>query len=275
MSLPPDSPPAPLAEALERIRIVMVRSRSPGNVGSAARAMMNFGLSRLVLAAQPTFEDPDFFPVESRKLAWKATPILDACQQTETMEAALTGATLCFGTAPRELQGARTLTPRQASRELLQAALAGREVALVFGGEADGLRNHEHSLLSGIVRIPTGEDYQDLNLAQSVVVCCYELFQVGQELTGLAAEPTAQEPPAPFQETRALLQAAEGLLQDAGFLKATGPSLVEELQRVGGRAGLTSREVQIFRGMLRQLGWAIRNGPGDATVPVPRPPSQA
>jgi TrmH family RNA methyltransferase len=261
----------PNASCLDRIRIVMVRSRSPGNVGSAARAMKNFGLSKLVLAALPNFDDPEFFATESRKLAWRARDLLETVEKVEDLETALAGTHFALGTAPRELQGARTLTPRQAARELVEEARAGRQVALVFGGEADGLRNHEHSQLAGIVRIPTGEAYQDLNLAQSIVVCGYEIFQAHQELRDQAPAPSAQEDPASFEEFQGLLQATQELLTEAGFFKTPGETLIEELQRVAGRARFSSREVKVFRGVLRQLGWSLRNGPGEATVPVPRP----
>lgn len=261
------SSPSPL----DRIRIVMVRSRSPGNVGSAARAMKNFGLSHLALAALPTFEDPDYFRTESEKMAWRARDLLGTATRHPELSDALTGTRFALGTAPRELRGARTWTPREAAAELVRRAHAGEEVALVFGGEADGLRNSEHSQLAGIVRIPTGEDYQDLNLAQSIVVCGYEIYQAHLEASGRAPEPRAAEPPAPHEETRALFDATTALLAEAGFFKTPGDTLREELERVAGRAGLTSREVKIFRGVLRQLGWSLAHGPGEATVPVPRP----
>ena len=104
-------PVEPIDDALAKVRVVLVRSRSPGNVGSTARAMLNFGLVQLHVAELPEFDDPSYFETESRKLAWRAANLLDTARFHGGLDEALTGTTLAFGTAPRELPGTPTLTP--------------------------------------------------------------------------------------------------------------------------------------------------------------------
>lgn len=242
------------------IRIVMVRPRSPGNVGSAARALKNFGLSRLVLAELPSFEDPTFFETESRKLAWKARDVLEGAETFPDLSQALEGVQFCLGTAPRGLRGTPTMPPEEAAQELVRRAREGQDVALVFGGEADGLRKHEMSLLSGNVWIPTSADYTDLNLAQSVVVCCHEIFRAAGRPEAPQPRVFAGDEALTVEEEEALFQAAAELLSEVGFFKTPGDTLALELRRILARSDLRQREAKVFRGMIRQLAWGVRQG---------------
>ena len=250
-------PVEPIDDALAKVRVVLVRSRSPGNVGSTARAMLNFGLVQLHVAELPEFDDPSYFETESRKLAWRAANLLDTARFHGGLDEALTGTTLAFGTAPRELPGTPTLTPREAATRLIAEAQAGREVALVFGGEADGLRKRELSRLDGLVRIPTGPHYQDLNLSQSVVVCAYELFLAAGSPQAPRDPPSPDEEPLPHEAERALFEALRKVLVEVDFLKEEGTAMADELQRRLGRRQVTRREATLLRGILSQVRWAI------------------
>lgn len=247
-------------EVLGRVRLVLVRPRSPGNVGSATRAMANFGLTRLDLVALPSYDDPDFFPVESRRLAWKAAPLLDSARHHTQLGPALEGTTLALGASHRGLPGVATLSPDQAARALWREAVAGREVALVFGGEADGLRRDELSVLGGVVTIGTHPGYPELNLAQSVVVLAHELYRVAGEAPGVPPGPPAPEP-APHEEVEALADEFRELLEAAGFLRSGSATAVEELRRLLGRAAPSRREVELLRGVRHRLRRALRGRP--------------
>lgn len=251
-----------LDDALSRVRVVLVRSRSPGNVGSTARAMLNFGLVQLHVAELPEFDDPTYFETESRKLAWRAAGLLDVAHFHPTMDDALAETTLAFGTAPRELPGTPTLTPREAATRLVAEARAGREVALVFGGEADGLRKRELSRLDGLIRIPTGPTYQDLNLSQSVVVCAYELFLAAGAPQAPRDPASPDEEPLPHAAELHLFGALRDLLTEVGFLDEEGTAMADELQRRLARRQVTRREATLLRGMISQLRWATRRGEG-------------
>lgn len=248
----------PIDDALARVRVVLVRSRSPGNVGSAARAMLNFGLVQLRVVELPDFDDPSYFETESRKLAWRAARVLDGARFHPDLDQALVDTTLAFGTAPRELSGTPTLSPREAAARLIAEARAGREVALVFGGEADGLRKRELSRLDGLIRIPTGPTYQDLNLAQSVVVCAYELFLAAGAPQAPREPPSPDEEPLPHHAEGALFESIRQLLTEVGFLKEEGTAMADELQRRLASRQVTRREATLLRGMVSQIRWAIR-----------------
>jgi tRNA/rRNA methyltransferase len=130
-------------------------------------------------------------------------------------------------------------------------------VALVFGGEADGLRKRELSRLDGLVRIPTGPHYQDLNLAQSVVVCAYELFLAAGAPQAPREPASPDEELVPHEAEQHLFEAMRELLSDVGFLKEEGTALSDELRRRLGARQLTRREAILIRGMLSQIRWAL------------------
>lgn len=258
---------------LSRIRVVMLRSRSPGNVGSAARAMLNFGLTSLHAAELPEFDDPGFFERESRKMAWRAGAVLDGLRVHDRLDGALDGTSLVIGTAPRELRGTPTLTPREAATQLVDAARGGREVALVFGGEANGISKRELSRMAGLVRIPTGDAYEDLNLSQSVVICAYEIFLAAGAPRAAPPAPDPEDAPLPHAETQALVDAGQDLLARVGYLKEDGFALADELRRVMTRARLTRREANLVRGMIRRLNRAVKLA--EERPPAARDPATA
>lgn len=153
----------------QNIRIILVETSLPANIGSAARAMKTMGMTDLILVNPKKFPD-----VRATTLASGAGDILDSALVVENLAAALVGCDLVFATSARE----RTfdfdlISPRAAAEKV--NALKPSKVAFVFGREKNGLTNEELELAPHHIKIPTPSNYQSLNLAQAVQVICYEL----------------------------------------------------------------------------------------------------
>jgi tRNA (cytidine32/uridine32-2'-O)-methyltransferase len=253
-----------LKNAAASIRIVLVGTSHPGNIGAAARAMRTMGLARLVLVAPR-----DFPHDEATALAAGADDVLAAAQIVATLDEALAGCTLALGCTAR----ARTVAlpehdPRAAAARVLAAAAHG-DVALVFGNERSGLSNDELQRCHAAVHIPSDPAFSSLNLAAAVQVCCYELHMamLAGEATPVAIEtrtvaaPTSAdadtEPHDRAREADATLDELEGLfghlqqtLADIDFLKGRSPlTIMRRLRRLFLRAALSGREVLILRGI--------------------------
>ncbi|MDX2171060.1 MAG: RNA methyltransferase, partial [Deltaproteobacteria bacterium] len=181
-----EAQPAPADGALARVRIVLVRPRGAGNVGAAARAMMNCGVGELVLV-RPRFRRL----AAAERMAVHARPLLQAARSVDDLAAAVADCHLVVGTSSRQggyRSGADGL--ESAAPELQRAAVGGR-VAIVFGPEDHGLSNADLRRCQRLVSIDTHPDYASLNLAQAVLLVCYALYRA----SGVAAAPAA--PPAP------------------------------------------------------------------------------
>ncbi len=237
-------------EALSRVRIVLVETTHPGNIGAAARAMKTMGLSRLVLVAPRTFPAP-----EATALAAGADDVLAGAQRVPDLDAALAGCVRVFGCTPRP----RTVpmperTPREAAPELL-AATGDGEVALVFGTESSGLSNAQVQRCHVAVNIPADPGYDSLNLAQAVQVLCYELrCAVAPALPERSASRApADDAAATAEELEGLFEHLDRALYDIDFLKGRGSAnLMRRLRRLFLRALPSRREVLILRGILTE-----------------------
>ena len=233
---------------IDSLRIVLVGTQHPGNIGSAARAMKTMGLQRLSLVA------PERFPhAEAFALAAGANDVLEAAQIHPTLESALAGCHMVVATtARRRTVPMPELTPPEAARRLLADAEHG-EVALVFGRERTGLENEELQLCHASVSIPANPEYSSLNLAAAVQVLAYEL-----RVAALSAQPLpAMATPADPDELPASFEAMEGffghlgqLLDDIDFHKGRSPDMVtQRLRRLFLRARPDPRELRILRGI--------------------------
>lgn len=238
-------------------RFVLVRPRSPGNVGATARAMKNFGLRDLVLvdprlhrAGDRPGEAP-FFETESRRMAWHAADLLEASRTAATVAEAVAPCTLVYATAPQPSERLRTVAPEEAAVAL--ASLSDGEAgALLFGSESSGLTKEELARCAGVVVIPTDPAYRDLNLAQSVAVMAYLCFRALRDAAGLdAARAVPEAAPHAFVEgtADALLAAAER----AAFLRGGGAPVARELRHLLHRAGLSRRESELLRSLAARL----------------------
>ncbi|HVI24994.1 MAG TPA: RNA methyltransferase [Xanthomonadaceae bacterium] len=239
-----------LPNALREVRVVLVGTQHPGNIGSAARAMKTMGLARLALVAPERFPHP-----EAAALAAGADDVLAAASVHADLAAAVADCHLVLGCTARSRRIAlEEHGPREAAELLLRRAAAGERVALVFGRERTGLTNEELQLCHAAVHIPANPEYSSLNLAQAVQVLAYEL-----RMALLAAAPDADadagdgraEPPASHAQMEGFFAQLADTLDAIDFHKGRTPdAALRKLRRLFLRAGLDEREVRILRGVL-------------------------
>ncbi|HTL90351.1 MAG TPA: RNA methyltransferase [Leptolyngbya sp.] len=228
-----------------QVRIVLVEPAGALNVGSIARVMKNMGLSQLVLV-NPTC---DLQSDDARKMAMRAIDVLEAAQIVGSIPEALSGCHRAIATAVRSRIDAPLEHPRDALPWLLEPGL---NTALMFGSEDRGLSNAELKYAQRFVYIPTSENYQSLNLAQAVAICCYELFHVPVSTIVPAI-------PCSLDALDRAYQQLESVLLDIGYLQPhTAASRMEKFRHLFNRADLSEAELSLLRGILRQVEWASR-----------------
>ena len=247
----PDVPTVsdPALATASRLRIVLVGTQHPGNMGSAARAMKTMGLSRLFLVA------PEKIPnAESYALAAGADDVLGAATICEALAEAVADCRLVLGSSARTRRAQwEELPPRAAAARPTGEAASGGEVALVFGRERTGLSNDELQLCHAAVHIPANPDYSSLNLAAAVQVLSYELRLALLALApgGDAGDGEPSDPPASHAQMEGFFAQLAQALDDIDFHKGRTPdSAMRKLRRLYLRAGLDEREVRILRGIL-------------------------
>ncbi len=242
LSTAPDAAPDPFAH----VRIVLVGTQHPGNIGSAARAMKTMGLSRLVLV-----EPERVPPAEADALAAGADDVLAAARVHDTLAEALADCSLVLGCTARSRRVALAeQPPREAATRALEGARHDGEVALVFGRERTGLTNDELQLCHGAVHIPANPLYSSLNLAAAVQVMSYEL-RMAMLGAQAVAETARGEVPAAHAELEGFFAQLAQTLDAIDFHKGRAPeSAMRKLRRLFLRADLDVREVRLLRGIL-------------------------
>ena len=236
------------------VSVVLVETSHPGNIGAAARAMKNMGLSKLKLVR------PEEFPHE--KAIFRAASAADVVESAETydrLEDAIGDAALVIGTSAR---GRRipwpVVDPKQAAQEVLNVVARPQPVAILFGRESKGLTNEELQQCHLHLHIPTSEVYSSLNLAMAVQVVAYELRLLSHE----AVAPTADwdQPIATQSELDHLFAHLEETLTDVGFHDPSNPrQLLTRLRRLFLRARPDQMEINILRGFLKAVNQSARN----------------
>ncbi len=242
----------------DAIAVILVRPREEGNVGSAARALANMGLSRLILV-----EPAAVLGGTAAAFAVGARHILEAAERAPSLDAALAPFRRVIATtSTRDRQlGVPLLDPRELPA-FLAADPPGTPTALVFGPEVGGLTNEELARASAVVAIPCSPVQPTLNLAQAVLILAYELFQAacraGAGVTGAAA--SQPEPAAAAAEIEGLLGHAAEALAAVGFERDDSfGGVLRDLRALAARAGPTGREVRILRGVCRRVLGAVRH----------------
>lgn len=242
----------PDARLLDRISIVLVEPKEPGNVGAAARAMKTMGLSSLALVGGPDLSDPS-----ARQMGHGAHAILEAAHRTDTLAEALAPCRLALATTHRRRRNAPPLHPlEEAIPELMSAARAG-QVALVFGREDRGLTAAEIALCAGLCRLPAATAHPSLNLAQAVMVFCWELAQAvrfeggGRQQGGIRVAP--RPPGATLAERSGLLEEWRTRLSGARGGVREEPRLLASLQALLQSDALTRAQLGTLRRFIRTL----------------------
>jgi tRNA/rRNA methyltransferase len=239
----------PLRVNRDNVRIVLHQPRFPENIGAAARAMRNMGLRRLAVV-QPE----NFIEERVRMLATHvAGDVVDAITRFDSLADALADCQYVVGTTAR-LGGERqtVVSPPVMARRLVTISQAN-EIALVFGPEDRGLTNADIRLCHALVNIPT-DAFASLNLAQAVMVMCYELFTAK-----IADEGRFQPRLATRHELDGMCDQLRDILVRISYINPENPDYwMNRLRHFGTRLQLRAREVSIIRGIIRQVEWFAR-----------------
>ena len=234
---------------LSRIRVVLVGTQHPGNIGSAARAMKTMGLHNLVLVAPEIFPDP-----RADALAVGAADLLEKARVCADLDEALAGCTRVAATTarPRHIS-AQPYQPREWAQRLVQTDVAG-DIALMFGRERTGLTNEEIDRAQELIAIPTSADYTSLNIASAVQILSYELLLAAGAST---LELPVHEPVDQIEMERFYVH-LEQILARTQFIDRTNPRLLmRRLRKLYGRAAPDSNEMNILRGILTSVTDAL------------------
>ena len=253
-----------VAIPLERVRIVLVGTSHPGNVGATARAMKVMGLSDLALV-DPRFSDVLEQP-DAIAFASGAVDVLQRATVHATLDAALADTVHAIALSARDREYAPPrATLRTAAGDATRIARDDGVVAFVFGSERYGLSNDDVLRCQAGCRIETSDDYGSLNLAQAVQLVAYECRQA--VLAGAPAAPRDDGPPATHDEREALVEHLERGLLAIGFLDPAAPKkLMQRVRRLFARARLEREEVQWLRGVAKaMLRTAARTRDADGT----------
>jgi len=233
-------------EILSNIRVVLIHTTHPGNIGAAARAMKTMGLLQLRLVT------PKYFPHdEATARAAGATVILGNAQVYATFADAVADCGLVLGVSARS----RTIAwpqwdARGAGRHIISAA-QNAQVALVFGSERVGLSNEDIDHCHGLVQIPANPEYASLNLAAAVQVLAYEIRMAALEVAGVETTAPPEHVPADAQDIERFYEHLRQTLVDVEFLDPENPrQLMRRVRRLFNRALPDTMELNILRGML-------------------------
>ena len=233
------------------LRIVLVRPQYSGNIGAVARAMRNFAVSDLALVNPATIHR-----AQADMMAVHARDILDQMHVHTSVQSAIADCGLVIGTTCRPgLYREDAVAPRVLAPHILSTARNNR-VALLFGCEDSGLSNDELRHCHRLITIPTDAAYTSLNVAQAVLLCCYEIFLTAQE--------DKVDPPktlAVAERQELMYDKLKHALLTVGFLHKDNPEhIMFAFRRMLGRAGLEERDVRILLGMARQIEWYASTG---------------
>jgi tRNA/rRNA methyltransferase len=232
--------------------IVLVEPQLGENIGTAARAMANFGLTDLRVV-----NPREGWPSGRAVAAASGAPLIHAVRVFASVGEAIADVHFVYATTAREREVGKTVVGPRAAAERVKALHAeGRAVAVLFGRERIGLTNDEVSLADEILTLPVDPAFGSLNVAQAVLIVAYEWRRatLSSETAGLPFLRSA-DPPAPKDELIHLFHHLESALDAAGFFRPPEkrPHMVEALRNMLHRAGLSEQEVRTLRGVIAAL----------------------
>lgn len=264
----------PNYENMPNLRVVLVETAGARNLGSVARVMKNFGLQDLWLVNPICDRHSD----EATHMAVHAPEILANAKVVESLPMAIADCQRAIATAGRIDQGEMPVIDPTTAIAWLSQIQDTANVAIVFGAEDRGLSNTEIQYCQQVMRIPVDPEYPSLNLAQAVGICCYEwqlhkrsqqqsltnipsTSKLSRQLTSQIDQDLLKSTPidlATRTELEAYYQQLETVLLKIGYIYPhTAFHRLQKFRQIGDRANLTSAEVRMLRGVLRQVDWAI------------------
>jgi TrmH family RNA methyltransferase len=236
---------------LDRLRVVLVSTRNPLNIGAAARAMSNFGFEHLRVV------NPFERAFREARSAVGGAAVLARAKEFTSVADAVADCTLVVGTTAvrhRDLQ--HSLRRLEPGARAIRKHLASNHVAILFGSEKFGLSNEDLSHCHWLLNIPTSEKNISLNLGQAVAVCLYELIR--DQKTAQQSEKVSPANSAELERITTLL--IEGL-RASGYIDLRRVADVDErIRRLVRRLKLPARDTDLWLGMLRQILWKIKSG---------------
>ena len=239
-----------LTDYSNSIKVVLVGTTHPGNIGAAARAIKTMGLSKLDLVC------PKEFPSNEATYRSKAAKdILEKASIHETLFESVKGCEMVIGTSARNRKVPwPVLNPKNASKEINTAVKNNSKVAIVFGREDRGLTNEELGLCNIHIHIPTNEDYSSLNLAQAVQIVTYEIRMNFLELESLKNDQEWDVELASAEQTERLIEHMDELMKEVEFYDTENPrKLLMRVRRFFKRSGIDVMETNILRGLFSTI----------------------
>jgi TrmH family RNA methyltransferase len=239
---------------LDALRIVLVATRNPLNIGAAARAMSNFGFLHLRVV------NPYEAPFREARSAVGASAVLAVAEEYKSLAEAIADCALVVGTTSVGTRQVQLPVRRlEDGAGLIRKRIRAGRVALLFGSEKTGLSNEDLSHCHWLMRIPTREEHRSMNLGQAVAVCLYELAR-SRRFSREAAAVAIEKPP-----TAGELERLTAMLLDAlrasGYVKPHGARADEEkMRRMIRRMKMNRDDATLWIGMLRQMLWKMKKG---------------
>jgi tRNA/rRNA methyltransferase len=231
------------------LRVVLIETRNPLNIGAAARAMSNFGFLNLRVV------NPYEVAFREARSAVGAARLLENAGEYATVAEAVADCDLVVGTTAvghRELQ--HPLRRLEYGARLIRGRMAAGKVALLFGSEKFGLSNEDLSHCDWLVRIPTREEHISMNLGQAVAVCLYEIVRDSKA----ALREPARIAPAAASDIERFTEMLLDVLRESGYIKArTAASTEQKVRRLVRRLNLPARDAEVWLGILRQMLWKV------------------
>jgi len=232
--------------------VILVEPQLGENIGMVARAMANFGLAELrIVAPRDGWPNP-----KAEAAASGAIHVIEGVRLFDTLAEALSDSTYAVATTARQREGFKTvLGPVEAARNLRQRHAGGSKTAIVFGRERFGLYNEEVGLADDIVTFPVNPAFASLNLAQAVLLMSYEWMKSGTGEGEALPFAGPEFAPAPKENLYGLFDQLEQALESRGYFRPPErkPVLVENFRAVFTRAGFSSEEIRVLRGIISSL----------------------
>lgn len=243
---------------MSRPAVILVHPQISQNIGKAARAMLNFGLTDLRLVAPQA----DHLSQDARALSAKADNVLDNAKVYGTTKEAVADLHRLYATTARHRDMvALHTTPKEAASLIAGQQTEGQKVGLLFGPEYAGLTNEDVALCDATISVPLNPDFNSLNLAQAVVILAYEIFQA-QEHTPATALFQGNSPLATREELSGFLNHLIGDLDKSGYFRAENKraKMIQTIHTLFSRVPYTSQEVRTLRGIISDLVTPNRKG---------------